>query len=156
MQIAQVVQVGNVLYPLAEGQPLTVAVGNTIKVFYGFKYKMPETTGVRIWASLYKYSLGILDRQGQAQTKETIPLEKALDWKDYSGEIDIVIGDMPAGTKGLICELPDYGAEAEHHIDDCIEVTAAPSVFEMIGPLLVIGLMAAMVGMMAPAMEEGF
>lgn len=147
-------QVGNVLYPLAEGQPLPISVGDTLRVFYAFKYKLPEESGVRIWASLYKYSLGILDRQENAQTKETIILEKALDWKDYEGEIDIVIGDIGVGTYGLICELPDY--DTEEHIDDCLEVSAPPSVFEMVGPILVIGLMAGMVSMMMPMMEEGF
>lgn len=33
---------------------------------------------------------------------------------------------------------------------------AAPSIWGMAGPLLVLGLMAAMVGMMAPALKKGF
>ncbi|GAI62971.1 unnamed protein product [marine sediment metagenome] len=152
MQITQVA-VGNVLYPLVEGQPLPIDVGQTLRVFYAFKYKMPETNGVRIWASLYRYTMGVLDRSSQAQTKETIPLEKALEWKDYSGEIDIVVGQIGSGTYGLICELPDY--DKEDHIDDCIEVTAAPSIWAMIGPLLMLGLMVGLVSMMAPMMEEG-
>lgn len=152
MQIAQVA-VGNVLYPLTEGQPLPIAVGDTLKVFYAFKYKLPETTGVRIWASLYRYTMGILDRAGAAQTKDKITLVKALEWKDYEDEIDIEIGEIGSGIYGLICELPDY--DVEHHIDDCLEVAAPPSIFDMIGPILVIGVMAVMVGMMAPMMKEG-
>lgn len=147
-------QVGNLLYPLAEGQPLPIAVGETIKVFYAFSYKMPETADVRIWASLYRYTAGILDRSSQAQTKGTITLEKALERKDYAGEIDIVIGQVSPGTYGLICELPDYGAEAERHIDDCIEVAAPPSLWSVIGSLLVLGLMAGLVGMIVPT-EKG-
>ena len=153
MQITQV-QVGNVLYPLAEGQPLPIAVGETIRVFYAFKYKVAETTDVRIWASLFARPFDEIDRHEKAQTKGTIMLEKALEWKDYSGEIEILVGSTPPGIYGLICELPDY-KDAQHYIDDCIEVTTAPSVFEMIGPLLVLGLMAGMVSMMAPMMEEG-
>ena len=153
MQINQT-QVGNFLYPLTEGQPLPITVGQAIRVFYAFKYKLPETTGVRIWASLYNYTLGVLNRQGEAQTRQTITLEKDLEWKDYEGEIDITIGQVSSGTYGLICELPDY--DKEDHIDDCIEVTAPPSIWEMVGPMLVIGLMAGMVAMMAPMMEEGF
>ncbi len=158
MQIVQA-QVGNVLYSLAEGQPLPIDVGDTLKVFYTFKYKMPEETGVRVWASLYRYTAGILDRATQAQTKETITLEKALVEKDYSGEIDIVVGvggglggvvGIGSGLYGLICELPDY--DKEEHIDDCLDVTAPPSVFELMGPLLVIGIMA----MMLPMVKEGF
>lgn len=149
MQIAQVIQVGNVLYPLTEGEPLPVAVGDTLKVFYAFKYKMPETTDVRIWVSLYQITL-----TEKAQTKDEITLVKALEWKDYEGEIDIEVGEIGSGTYGLICELPDY--DMEHRIDDCIEVTAAPGIFEMIGPLLVIGLMVALVALVAPKMKEGF
>jgi len=152
MQIMQV-QVGNALYPLTEGQPLPISVGETIRVFYAFRYMMPVAAGVRIWASLYRYTAGVLDRASQAQTKQTITLEQALEWKDYDGQIDIVVGDIGSGTYGLICELPDY--DKEDHRDDCIEVTAAPGIFEMIGPLLVLGLMAGMVSMMAPMMEEG-
>jgi hypothetical protein len=153
MQITGV-QVGNAIYPLTEGQPLPISVGETIRVFYAFKYMMPVAAGVRIWASLYRYTAGLLDRSSQAQTKQTITLEKALEWKDYDGQIDIVVGKVNSGTYGLICELPDYGADAGAHIDDCIEVTAAPGIFEMIGPLLMIGLMVAMMSMMAPMMEE--
>ncbi|GAI07198.1 unnamed protein product, partial [marine sediment metagenome] len=145
--------VGNVIYPLTEGQPLPIKGGDTIRLFYAFKYKMPETTGVKIWASLYNYTLGILNRQEKAQTKQTITLEKALEWKDYPGEIDIVIGEISSGTYGLICELPDH--DLEERIDNCLEVAAVPSVFEMIGPLLVLGLMAGIVSMMAPTMKEG-
>lgn len=149
------VQVGSSIYPLTEGQPLGVVVGETIRIFFAFKYKMPERTDAAIWASLYKYTVGILDRQGKAQTKGTITLDETTEWKDYQGYIDIVVGSVPAGTYGLIVELPGR-KDAEAKIDDCIEVTAAPSIWEMIGPLLVLGLMVGLVSMMAPMMEEGF
>lgn len=158
MQITQA-QVGNFIYPFVEGQPLPITIGETLKVYYSFKYKIPERGSVRIWASLYKYSFGIIDRQGQSQTKEYITLEKSLEWKDYEGEISIVIGSMPlseleGNPYGLILELPDYGVEAEHHIDACIEVMAAPSIFGIVGPLLVLGLMAGVVSMMKPEKKK--
>ena len=150
MQIAYA-QVGNVLYPLAEGQPLPVAVGDTIKVFYAFKYKVAETTDVRIWASFYYYTmLGFFEREERAQTKGIITLEKALEWKDYSGEIDIVVGQATPDIYGLILELPDY-KDVEDKTEDCIEVTAAPGIFDMIGPLLMLGLMAMMIPMLTPS-----
>lgn len=152
MQIANA-QIGNTLYPLVEGQPLPIAVGEIIKVFYAFRYKMPKTADVGIWASVYKYSLGLLDRQGQAQTKEAITLQGTLDWKDYSGEIDIVIGDMPTDVYGLILELPGY--DVEDKIDDCLEIAAAPSMWGVMGNLLMLGLLFGVVSMITPAMEEG-
>ena len=154
MQIVQA-QVGNNLYPLIEGEPLPIVVGETIRVFYAFRYKMPERSDVRIWASLYYYTLlGFFEREERAQTKQIITLEKTLEWRDYSGEIDIVVSEATPDIYGLILELPDYSG-VEEKIEDCIEVTAAPGIFDMIGPLLVLGLMAGLVSMMAPMMEEG-
>lgn len=152
MQITAV-QVGNILYPLTEGQPLPIVVGNTVRVFFAFNYRMLETSDIRIWASFYKYSFGILDRQGQTQTKGIITLQKALTYQPYEGVIDIVVGDMPVAIYGLICELPDY--DVYDNIDDSIEVAAAPGIFDMIGPLLMIGLMVGLVSMMTPMMKEG-
>ncbi|GAI93059.1 unnamed protein product, partial [marine sediment metagenome] len=103
---------------------LEVKPGAKIGVPYGFRYKAPETCDVEIWASLYNYTLGILNRQEQAQTKEMITLEKALTFQIYYGEIGIVVGEVGAGTYGLICELPDY--DVEDHIDNCVEVTVPP------------------------------
>jgi hypothetical protein len=147
------VQAGNALYSLVKGQPLPITVGQTIRVFFSFKYKMPEREDVAIWASLYQYTAGILNRAGKAQTKATIMLDRTTEWKDYQGYIDITVGSVSAGTYGLIVELPGR-KDAEAKIDDCLEVMAAPGIAEWVGPLLVLGLMAGMVGMMAPMMEE--
>lgn len=148
MQIIQA-QVGNILYPLIEGQPLPIAVGDTLKVLYSFRYKMPETGDVRVWASFYYYTLlGFFEREERAQTKQVITLEKSLEWKDYSGMIDIIIGQVTPDTYGLILELPDHGKEDK--IENCLEVSTPPGIFDMIGPLLVIGLMA----MIIPMVEE--
>jgi len=152
MQITQV-QVGNYLYPLTEGLPLQINVGQTLKVFYAFKYQMPQGASVRIWASLYRYTAGILDRASAAQTKQSILLEASAEPKSYAGEIDVTVGQVSAGTYGLICELPDY-KDAENHIDDCITVAAAPSMWGALVPLIFLGLMVGMVSMMAPMMKE--
>lgn len=145
------VQVGNNIYPLTEGQPLGIRVGETIRVFFSFKYKMPERENVGIWASLYQYTAGVLNRQGKAQTKGTITLDKSIEWKDYSGYIDITIGNISAGTYGLIVELP--GREnAEAKIDDCIEVAGAPDILSQILPLVI---MVVLMGMVTSMMGEG-
>lgn len=145
------VQIGNTLYALTEGEPLPINIGQTLEIFYAFKYKMPVTADIRVWASLYGYVYGILARQGLAQTKQEITLGKALEKESYEGKIDVVVGEVNPGVYGLICELPDY--DIEDHIDDCIEVVAIPSIWEMMGPLLVLGLMMGMVSMMMPAMK---
>lgn len=144
MQITQAL-VGNVLYPLTEGQPLSISAGDVIRLFYAFSYRLPERTIVRIWASLYQVT-----RTEKAQTKETITLEEALEWQDYSGEIDIVIGSIGSGVYGLIVELPDY--DIEDRIPNCLEVAAVPSIFDTIMPLLILGLLA---GLMLPMLKEG-
>ena len=57
------------VYTLTEGVPVQVAVGETIRVFYSFQYRALQGATVQLWASLYRYSLGVLDRMAQAQTK---------------------------------------------------------------------------------------
>lgn len=148
-------QVGNVIYPLVEGQPFPINVGQTLRVFYSFKYKMPESGSVRLWASLYYYTiLGFFEREEKAQTKGTIALEKALDWRDYSGSVDIIISsDCTPDIYGLILELPDYKDVADKR-EACVEVAKAPNIFDMIGPLLVLGLLAGMMPMLAPKEEN--
>ncbi len=129
--------------PLAE--VIAKVEGETLKVVYSFKYKVISAITINIWASLYQVT-----RTELAQTKTTITLDEALDWKTYEGEIDIVIGAVSSGVLyGVICELPDYGVE--NKIEDCLEVSALPSIWDMLGPLLVIGLMA---GMIMPMMKE--
>lgn len=155
MQINNI-QVGNYTYPLVEGQLLPIAVGETIKVSHSFKYMMPETTSIKIWASLYVYNvLGQINRKGNAQTKGTIALSKALDYTLYNGEIDIIVGSLDAGKYGLLLELPDYPFDADHeaHIDDCIQVSAAPNMFEMIIPIVGIMLMVGLMSAMMPTEE---
>lgn len=88
-------------------ETLEIEIGQTIRIPFGFKYKAPKTTNVRIWASLCKNS----NRQEQAQTKETITLEQSPVWKTYYDEISITIGKLNVGVYGLIVELPDYDVD---------------------------------------------
>ena len=152
MQITQV-QIGNFLYPLTEGQPLPIKTGEVIRVFFAFRGKVPERTEVRIWASVYHYVLDIMNRQEKAQTKGIMTLEATEELTDYETSMDITIGDIGSGLYGLIVELPDY--DVSDKIDDCLEVAAVPGIFEMLGPLLMIGLMVGMVALISPMMEEG-
>jgi len=148
------VQVGSYLYTLVEGQPLQIQAGQTLRVFFSFSYKVAETTTVPAWASLYQRVAGIVNRVEAAQTKTTITLDKAIAWQTFEGYVDVAIGSgVKPGVYGLIVELPGF-ADAEERIDDCIEVTAAPSMMEWIGPLLMIGMMGMMAGVMAEGMAE--
>ena len=148
MNITQA-QVGYDIYPLAEGQPLPISVGQTLRVFFAFGYKVAETTTVPVWASLYR-RIPWLDRMEAAQSKSFITLDKAVDWQTYQGQIDIAIGNVSAGVYGLIVELPGF-KDAEATVDDCIEVAASPGITEWMGPLMMI----AMLGMVMPMVGEG-
>jgi hypothetical protein len=148
------VQVGNNLYTLTEGQPLQIPAGQTLRVFLSFNYKVAEMTSVPIWASLYQYTLGILNRVATAQTKTTITLDTAIAWQTYQGQIDIAIGSgVKPGVYGLIVESPGF-KDAEARLDNCIEVTAAPGMTDWIGPMITIAMMGMMVPMMT-GMGEG-
>ena len=148
MNITQA-QVGYDIYPLAEGQPLPISIGQALRVFFTFGYKVAETTTVPVWASLYR-RIPWLDRMEAAQSKSFITLDQAVDWQTYQGQIDIPIGNVSPGVYGLIVELPGF-KDAEATIDDCIEVAASPGITEWMGPLM----MLAMLGMVMPMVGEG-
>lgn len=148
MNITQVA-VGNVLYPLAAGQPLPIGVGQTLRVFYSFNYKVAETTSVEVWASLYA---GLPEgRVETAQNKQTITLDRSLDWKPYEGEIDILVSQGTApGAYGLVVEVHGY-PEAKAYIPDCIQVTG----FDWTG-MIGMALMLGMMGMVVMGMKEAW
>lgn len=141
-------QISGLTIAKADLEAIAVSVGQTLTVPYSFNYKVAETTDIQVRAALYRYTAGVLDRSSLAITTEAVTLGKALAFQPYSGEIDIVIGAVGPGLWGLICELPGYNVE--QHIDDCIDVAAVPSMWEIIGPLLVLGLMVGMVSMITP------
>ncbi len=154
MQISQVqVQIGNFIYPLTEGQPLPIKAGEVIRVFFTIRGRVPQETEVRVWASLYQYVLGILNREEKAQTKGTTTLEGTVEFLDYERAADITIGDIGSGLYGLIVELKDY--DISDRIDDCLEVAKVPSIWDMLPSLLVIGLMVGMLAIISPMMKEG-
>ena len=162
MQISQVqVQIGNYLYPLTEGQPLPIKAGDVIKVFFTITGRVPKDTEVEIWASVYHYALGFLNKQEKAQTKGTTILEGTVEIKDYERAIDINIGEIVPGSGlyGLIVELRHYedaeGNPIEAKIPDCFEFTATPSIWDMLPSLLMLGLMVGMVALISPMMKEG-
>ncbi len=146
------VKAGGYVYTLADGQPLPIQAGRTLRVFYTFSYKVAAATAVPVWGSLYRKTLGAVNRVEQAQTKTSITLDPALTWQTGQGQIDIKIDSrVAAGIYGLIVELPGF---AEARVDDCIEVTAAPGLSEWMSPLIMIAMMGMMAQMAAP-MAEG-
>jgi len=155
VQIAQV-QVNDTIYSLAEGQPLQIKVGDVIKVYFSFKANIPERMTVNIQAALYRYTFGVLNRTPEATTKGTMTLESTGGVvRDYSTDIDITImSGINADIYGLLVELPAYNLQAK--IDDCLEVPKKQGLLDMIGPLLVLGLMMGMMAMISPMMKEGF
>ncbi len=162
MQIGQVqVQIGNFIYPLVEGQPLPIKAGDIIKVFFTITGRVPQDTEVEIWASVYHYALGLLNKQEKAQTKGTTILEGTVEFKDYERAADINIGEIVPGSGlyGLIVELRGYedaeGNPIEAKIADCLEFTATPSIWDMLPSLIGIGLMVFMMSMITPMMKEG-
>lgn len=139
---------------LVEGQPLKIEAGRKLTVLYSFSYKVADTVSVPLWASLYRYTLGNLDRSSGAQTKTSISLERSIDWSTYQGQVDITPGSIDAGLWGLIIEIPGF-EDAGAKIDDCIEIAAAPGITGWIEPLILIAMMGMMAQMAAPV-SQGF
>jgi len=135
---------------LAAGEQVQLSVGGTLRVNVSFKYTVAEPTTVVLWASL---GLGI---GRDIENKEEISLEGAITPKTWEGSIDLTVPQgVTAGTYWLRAEIEGY-PETQVTIDDAVVITAPPSPIEMVGPLLVLGLMAGMVSQMTPMMKEGF
>lgn len=157
MKIVQA-QVGNTIVALNAEEPLPVSEGDILRVSYTFDYKVAESVDVEVWASLYGYTLGILDRADSTVTKETITLDKSIDWSTYAGEIYITIPQVSgaigglitpgidAGLWGILCELPQFGIEG--YVGGSILAIAPPSVLSMIPMLIMVMVMSMIMNMM--------
>ena len=150
-------QVGNTMYLLEGDHPLPVPAGSTVRVHFSFRYKVAAQVDIPVWASLYRYTLGIPNRVEAAQTKGYLPLTAASEWETSHAVIDVNVGSsVSPGVYGLAVEL--RGFDTEEWLDDCIEVTAVPGMMDMMGPLMMMGMMAVMVPMMsgmAGGMKKG-
>jgi len=150
-----------VFSPLAlEAKNFTV--GDTVRVTASFLYTVGADTSVTVQAGPYHYIAGVLDRIGAcfgstvvSLPKTTTPIEKqfTIDFTLTPASI-IGTGGIQAGTYGLIVELP--GTDFNVKQDDVLLVVAAAGIMDMIGPLLVSGIMMFMVSMVTPMMKEGF
>lgn len=143
------------------GEKVELSVGDTLEVSVSFKYTVAENTMVTLRACPYQYTVGVLDRiGGSCGENREVELEATLTPKTKEAVVEMPIvpaseGGIENGTYGLIAEV--LGTDAEDHIDDCLVISGnPPSMMEMIGPILVLGLMAGMMSMMAPMMQEGF
>jgi len=138
------------LSALLAGEQVELAPGDVLRVSCSFKYKVAEAITVVLWASL---GLGI---GRDIESFEEISLEATLTPKTWEGDIDILIpSGKTAGTYWLRAEIEGY-PDTQTTIPDAAVISGVPSMMEMVGPLLAMGLMAGMVSMMAPTMEEGF
>jgi len=131
-------------------QPLPIRVGQTLRVRYSFSYKVAETTSIELQASLFVRRAGVIDRVNYALAKQTITLDRSLEWKTYSGEIDIVIqSGIRAGVYGLIVDIPRYEVSAV--LDNVVRVIG----IDLEG-LISLGLVLGLVGMMVPMVKEAY
>jgi len=149
------------LAALAAGEQVQLNVGDTLEISVSFKYTVAENTMVTLRACPYQYTLGVLDRiGGSCGENPDVELEATLTPKTKETTVEMPIvpaaeGGIEDGTYGLIVEI--LGTDAEDHIDDCLVISGNPtSMMAMVGPLLALGLLAGMVSMMTPMMEEGF
>ena len=145
------------LAELANGQVIELAVGDILQVWVSFKYVVAEDTIVTLRACPYA---GLFGRVGGSCGEADIELERSTTAKLKEAAVDMPIvpaaeGGIENGTYGLIAEI--LGTDAEDHIDDCLVISGNPAgMMEMVGPLLVIGLMMGMMSMMTPMVKEGF
>ena len=132
-------------------QPVVIWVGQTLRVSYSFRYRVAGTTNVEVRAYLFHRILGFIDRIPEASGLAVITLERSLEWRDFTGSIDILVGRIGQGVYGLILEV----AGVETYIDDCIKVEAVGA-WDVVAGLIALALMAEMVTAMVPVMEEAY
>lgn len=135
------------LVALEVGKEIPLKPGNILVVDVRFNYIVSEPVDVTLWASL-----GI----GMGRDVESflpIYLDEALTPKTWEGSTEIAIptSGIANGTYWMKVEV--NGTEIT--IPNAVIISGVLDIWEMIGPLLVLGLMAGIVAMMAPALKEG-
>lgn len=137
-------------------------VGDTIRVTASFVYTVGSDTSVTVQAGPYHYIAGVLDRIGACFGSTSVSLPKTTEPTEKQFTIDFKLtpasiigtGGIQAGTYGLIVELPGTDFNAKQ--DSVLIVASGAGVLDMIGPLLILGIMMFMMSQMTPMMEEGF
>lgn len=148
-------------HALAVGEKVTLKAGETLKVgiTVPYKGKAQNFTLYGAIGSRNKLLVPIVDINWFDEMlfgRATLPCpESVTEFATVEGSVDILIPtNTPSVTNyDLYVKIEEQPAVMDE-VDDVIDIVAAPSIMEMIGPILVIGLMAAMVAMMAPMMEE--
>lgn len=138
-------------------QPLSLTqknfnVGDKIRVSASFLYTVSKDTSVTVQAGPYHYTAGILDRIGACFGTTTVTLPVALTPTEKQFTIDFKFSGIDAGTYGLLVEIP--GTDFNVKQDDVLVVAGAPSIWSMIGPLLMLGLLMGIMPMLTPKEEE--
>lgn len=144
------------LAALAAGEQVELGPGDILRVSISFKYTVAQSITVVLWASL---GTGLI-RSDMESFKE-ISLEATLTPKTWEGDIDINI--PMSGEENvdywLRAEIEGYPDTQTQTPNNPILIRGMPEpipIWETVSSLLVLGLMAGMVSMMAPMMEEGF
>ena len=152
MTITQI-QIGDTFHSLAEGELVEIKEGDTIRVYFSFRGRVPVKTEVSVWASVYHMVAGFVNRQEWAQSKGITTLEASGTFVDYSTTIDIhVTKPITSGEFGLLLEFPDY--DLSDMTGACLYVYAPPSILDMIPLLIVVMMMSMMMNMMSGAFES--
>lgn len=140
---------------LQAGEQVEVSIGDTLRVWVDFVYTLPEPTDVVLWMSL------VISPGRDYTVKQTEFLEASATPKEWSGFIDVPIeasgmfGVLKNYTYDLWFEIPTYTNEVAKAEKAVVITGAIPSLFEAIIPLMVLGLLAAVImPMMAPEAEE--
>lgn len=150
------------LAELVSGQTIRLSVGDILRVAVSFKYIVAENTVVTLRACPYHYVGPILDRIGGSCGEANIALERATTATLKEATVDMPIvpdaeGGLTDGTYGLIAEI--LGTNVEDHIDNCLIVSGNPAgiwgTMEIILPLIMLGLMAAIIVPMMRKEKKG-
>lgn len=145
------------LTALIANEQVELAPGDILRVTCSFKYTIGAITTVTLWAAL---GTGLI--RSRMETYKSISLDAAPTPRTWEGDIDIIIPMTGEDNKDYWLRVEIQGYEDETRVqtpDNPILIRGMPEevgIFDMMGPLLVLGLMMGLMTMMTPMMKEGF
>lgn len=149
-------------HALTVGEKVTLKAGETLQVGIAVPYKgkAQDFTLYGAIGSRNKLLIPIVDINWFDEMlfgRDPLPCPKSeTEFTTVEGSVGILVPtNTPSVTNYDLYVKIEEQPSVMDEVDDFIDIVAPPSIFEMIGPLLVLGLMVGMVSMMAPIMEEG-
>lgn len=164
MQITnlQVFSPGYGWHALAVGDKVTLSPGETLRVGITVSYK-GKAQNFTLYGAIGSrqeaipiLDIGWFDEMLFGRSNLPCP-DSTTEFTPVEGSVDIPVpANTPAVTDYDLYVKIEEQPSVMDEVDNIIDITAAPSIWEIVGVLLVLGLMMGLMSMVTPMMKEGF